>query len=458
MPNSLESGHRAEHGGGLEELLGRDAAPVQAGAAHLVELHDGHGQPGGRAVEGGGVPTGTPADDDHVERGPASRPPWPLSCPSIPRRLPPMPLRPYATSGAVGITSVQWSRPSARTVSSLPVRRPRPPRYRQVTDDAGCRPWADIGSSRYRRPSPGRDHRRRGEVQPPGVDGGQVTVDLGLGGQTRRPPGAPASGRPWPARGRCTPAGHRKVGVGRARRRRPAVLTGTGAASDRRRCRHPARAAGTGSPRRSLLARTCSGPYSSMQVRGWSAGSASSTSSQPPGPEGRRPWRPGPRGAGARGRGPVGRGSRSKGPGGGGSRPTSCDLHLERAADRAGPSTTGRCRWPAPSRPDPTRSAIQVATDGPACPHLPAVPAAPDAEILEVPEGRGIEERGQGRRAGLPASACWLSSRYPSSPATGHRRARPPPGREPLAQDSTRRRKLRRPSPRNRARKPVSTG
>ena len=53
--------------GRLEELLGRDAAPVQAGAADLVPLDDGDGEARGGAVERGGVAAGTTADHDDVE-------------------------------------------------------------------------------------------------------------------------------------------------------------------------------------------------------------------------------------------------------------------------------------------------------------------------------------------------------------------------------------------------------
>ena len=56
----------AEHRRRLEELLGRDAAPVQAGAADLVLFDDGYGQPGGGAVKGGRVPARAAADDDDV--------------------------------------------------------------------------------------------------------------------------------------------------------------------------------------------------------------------------------------------------------------------------------------------------------------------------------------------------------------------------------------------------------
>ena len=59
--------HGAADGGRLQERLGRHAAAVQAGATHLVELHEADGEPGGGAVEGGGVPTRSTPDDDHVE-------------------------------------------------------------------------------------------------------------------------------------------------------------------------------------------------------------------------------------------------------------------------------------------------------------------------------------------------------------------------------------------------------
>ena len=58
---------RAVHGGRLEELLGRDAAAVQAGPADLVPLDDGDGQPRGGAVERGGVAARSAADHDDVE-------------------------------------------------------------------------------------------------------------------------------------------------------------------------------------------------------------------------------------------------------------------------------------------------------------------------------------------------------------------------------------------------------
>ena len=58
---------RPVHGRRLEEFLGRDAAPVQAGPADLVPLDDGDREPGCRAVEGGGVAARPAADHDDVE-------------------------------------------------------------------------------------------------------------------------------------------------------------------------------------------------------------------------------------------------------------------------------------------------------------------------------------------------------------------------------------------------------
>ena len=55
--------------GGVQQRLGRDAAVVQAGAAHLVRLDqgDGHAQLGG--AQGGGVAAAASAQDDDVESG-----------------------------------------------------------------------------------------------------------------------------------------------------------------------------------------------------------------------------------------------------------------------------------------------------------------------------------------------------------------------------------------------------
>ena len=51
---------------GVEQRLGRDAAPVQAGAAHLPALHDGGMQPQLGGAQRGGVPTGACANDDQL--------------------------------------------------------------------------------------------------------------------------------------------------------------------------------------------------------------------------------------------------------------------------------------------------------------------------------------------------------------------------------------------------------
>src|SRR5207245_6475858 len=53
----LGPGHGAEHGGGLQELLGGDAAPVQAGAAHLLLLDPGDAEASGRPAQGSRTPS-----------------------------------------------------------------------------------------------------------------------------------------------------------------------------------------------------------------------------------------------------------------------------------------------------------------------------------------------------------------------------------------------------------------
>src|SRR5579872_1449690 len=63
----LRAGNGAVDLGRLEELLGRDAAAVKAGAAHLLLLDDGDREAGRTCVERGGVPGGPPTDDDDVE-------------------------------------------------------------------------------------------------------------------------------------------------------------------------------------------------------------------------------------------------------------------------------------------------------------------------------------------------------------------------------------------------------
>ena len=62
-------GDVALHGGGLEERLRRDAATVEARAAHLGLLDDGDVEPGRRGVQRRAVSAGTTADDDEVEFG-----------------------------------------------------------------------------------------------------------------------------------------------------------------------------------------------------------------------------------------------------------------------------------------------------------------------------------------------------------------------------------------------------
>ena len=57
----------AEDRRGLEEFLGRDASPMQAGSTYLVPLDNGDGHPGGGAVERGCVPSRSATDHDDVE-------------------------------------------------------------------------------------------------------------------------------------------------------------------------------------------------------------------------------------------------------------------------------------------------------------------------------------------------------------------------------------------------------
>ncbi len=63
----LGPGHGAQDLGGLQQLLGRDAAPVQARAADPGLFDHPDRQPGRRAVEGGGIPAGPATEDDDIE-------------------------------------------------------------------------------------------------------------------------------------------------------------------------------------------------------------------------------------------------------------------------------------------------------------------------------------------------------------------------------------------------------
>src|SRR5713226_2440976 len=58
-----------EHLGGLEERLCRNTTAVQAGAADLVLLDEGHPQAGRGAVQGGRIAAWPAAQDDHVVVG-----------------------------------------------------------------------------------------------------------------------------------------------------------------------------------------------------------------------------------------------------------------------------------------------------------------------------------------------------------------------------------------------------
>ena len=67
MPNSAGAPDRAQHLRGLEQLLRRDAATVQAGAADAPLLHHRDAQTGGRAVERGRVPARPTSEHDEIE-------------------------------------------------------------------------------------------------------------------------------------------------------------------------------------------------------------------------------------------------------------------------------------------------------------------------------------------------------------------------------------------------------
>ena len=66
-PELLGARHRPVDGGRLEELLGRDAAAVQAGAAHFVLLDHGDVETGQAPTQGGGVAGGTATDNHDIE-------------------------------------------------------------------------------------------------------------------------------------------------------------------------------------------------------------------------------------------------------------------------------------------------------------------------------------------------------------------------------------------------------
>ncbi len=128
----------------------------------------------------------------------------------------------------------------------------------------------------------------------------------------------------------------------------------------------------------------------------------------------------------------------------------------------AGPRRAGRPAPPHPrqvdvggqhrARPGPTRSAIQDATLGPPAPTSQQRQPVRDAESRGAGRSRGRTGWPGRRAARRPRPAgCRAGTLVPG------RRARGRSG-SAAAQESTRRRKLRSPSPRKSARKPVSTG
>ncbi len=60
--------HLLELGAGVDEGLGRDAAPVQAGAAQAVLVHDDGVQAQLARTNGGGIAARAAADDENLTR------------------------------------------------------------------------------------------------------------------------------------------------------------------------------------------------------------------------------------------------------------------------------------------------------------------------------------------------------------------------------------------------------
>ena len=137
---------------------------------------------------------------------------------------------------------------------------------------------------------------------------------------------------------------------------------------------------------------------SSRQLSGWSAGSASSTRSTPPGR----------RAADHVGQGGVTLGhvhqdeagvDQVEGPRGGGSAATSCS-RISTLGAAGAPAAQERLMSVAsdlPARADPLGQMGHHRR--PARPHLPAAPTRGQPEAVEVPEGRGVEQGGEGGEA-----------------------------------------------------------
>ena len=401
--------HRAVDGGRLQELLGRHAAPVEAGAAHLVQLDQRHRQPGGGAVEGGGVPARPPADDDHVEACPI---------PPVLRLLPPLrsaPLPPRVPwepppSGCRRRGPFGRSSASDRPVSPEPTGRPPRSRHLGPADGVGC-----------------------GAGQPPTGSGRRPTADTSGAVVTSSRPAArlarcrsmlvrrwrsPAATSPvadlldgGPLEDGADRARHREAGVRRhVRPARPPAAAGAGSA--RRPGRPPSGQQRRGTRRGSGW--PAPGPVRTRRYRPGAGepGSASSSTSHPPGRSAptRRPQDLGPAGQVDEDQPGV---DQVEGPGGRRVGDDVVDGH--RHPGRAGVPEPGQVDVGGQDRaagPDRSGPATPL-TVGPPAPTSQHRQPGPTPVASRWREGGRVEQLGDGGQAGGRASSSRLSSRYP---------------------------------------------
>ena len=369
------------------------APPVQARAPDLVQLHQPDRQPGGRAVEGGGVPARPSSDDHHVE----------VLCP-----------RCRACSPRCGLLRCHVGFRGNHLHRDVVVRRRRTRRHRpgcprclvdtrSISLPVPTRGRTSVGRASRGPSTPGRHHRRRGHVEAPGRQVRQVPVDLLVGHQ--------ALGHQPRCRVCSTVARSRTALAGDVTGKWASASTST--SPRRRNSRGRVRPNDRSAPRRPAASGSRSGP-------GWPAPGPvrARRCRRAAGGPGRRPRRRATR-PGAAGRpgsaaiatrsGRWTRSSRawirSKGPVGRGSAATS----WRRTVTPAGPgrpSRTRRCRWPGPSRSGPTRPASHAATVGPPAPTSQQRHPGPTPVDSEDPEGGGVEQLADGgqpgARLGLP--------------------------------------------------------
>ena len=124
--------HRAQHLGGLQQLLGRDAAAVQAGAAEPLLLDDRDAHARRRAVERGRVAARTTAEHDEIEVVGTS-----ISSGKAPTSLGRQ-LRTSCTANAARITKTGEPREDDVRARAHAARLAMSPRARFATADRGC--------------------------------------------------------------------------------------------------------------------------------------------------------------------------------------------------------------------------------------------------------------------------------------------------------------------------------